>query len=208
MKVVYCAGTATDVGKTYVGAAVLTELRRLGCRVSARKPAQSFDPSESGPLDAEVLAAATGEVVADVCPPERTYEVAMAPPMAAAALGRSCPTVAELVAALAWPDPLPDVAWVEGVGGPRSPIAADGDGVDLCRLLRPDAVVLVADAGLGTINAVVLSSAPYQALGYQPLVVLNRYDDADDLHRRNREWLVERVGARVLIDPTEVAGSI
>ena len=61
--------------------------------------------------------------------------------------------------------------------------------------LRPDVVVLVADAGLGTINAVRLT---LHALGRSgaasAVVVLNRFDDRSDLHRRNLEWLRGREG--------------
>ncbi len=46
---------------------------------------------------------------------------------------------------------------VETAGGVRSPLAADGDCLDYCAALDPDVVVLVADAGLGTINAVRLT---------------------------------------------------
>src|SRR5690606_18753721 len=143
---------------TWVGAAVLAELGQRGVTVSARKPVQSFDPEDRGPLDAEVLASASGETPDEVCPPGCTYDVPMAPPMAAAVLGRAIPTLDELVAGLRWPVPEPAVRWVELVGGPRSPLTGDGDGVDLTARLAPDVVVLVADAGLGTINAVVLSA--------------------------------------------------
>jgi len=51
------AGTATEVGKTFVGAALLAELRATGVRVAARKPAQSFAIGELR-TDADVLAAA------------------------------------------------------------------------------------------------------------------------------------------------------
>jgi dethiobiotin synthetase len=203
-EIVYCVGTATDVGKTWMGAAVLAELRRRGRVVAACKPVQSYDPADEGPLDAEALAAATGQHPDEVCPPGRTYEVAMAPPMAAEVLGRACPALGELVPA----PPADGLLWVEGVGGPRSPVAADGDGVDLCAALAPDVVVLVADAGLGTINAVVLSIEPLRALGHEPLVVLNRYDAADDLHRRNLEWLVARLGLDVVTAPAAVADRV
>jgi dethiobiotin synthetase len=203
---VVCTGTATEVGKTWVGAAVLAELRRRGATVSARKPAQSFAPEDPhDERDAAVLAAATGEPVHDVCPPERSYEVPMAPPMAAEVLGRELPPLAELVDVLAWPEPAPQVRWVELVGGPRSPLAADGDGVDLTRALHPDRVVLVADAGLGTINAVLLSAAPFQDLGLEPIVLLNRYDRAVDLHERNRAWLAARCAGPVVTSTVELA---
>jgi dethiobiotin synthetase len=203
---VVCTGTATEVGKTWVGAAVLAELRRRGATVAARKPAQSFAPEDPhDERDAAVLAAATGEPVHDVCPPERSYEVPMAPPMAADVLGRDHPSLAELAAAIAWPEPAPQVRWVELVGGPRSPLADDGDGVDLTRALQPDRVVLVADAGLGTINAVVLSSAPFRELGLEPVVLLNRYDAAVDLHQRNRAWLAERGAGPVVTSTVALA---
>lgn len=134
-RLVVALGTATEVGKTWVGARVLEELRRAGVSVGARKPVQSFAPGD-GATDAEVLAAATGEAVEDVCPPHRWYEVAMAPPMAADALGRAPFTAADLVRELRWPQGV-TVGWVETVGGPRSPIAADGDSADLAAALAP-----------------------------------------------------------------------
>ena len=82
----------------------------------------------------------------------------MAPPMAAEALGRPPFTLADLVASCDWPAPAVDVGLVETAGGVRSPLAADGDCLALCAELTPDLVVLVADAGLGTINAVRLTT--------------------------------------------------
>lgn len=195
-RLVVMSGTATEIGKTYVGAALARVLRTDGMTVAARKPAQSFEPGQ-GPLDAEVLAAATGEHPDEVCPPHRSYEVAMAPPMAAQVLARPPVLLDDLIAELRWP-PNVDVGLVEGVGGPRSPIAIDGDTVDLAARLHPHVVVLVADAGLGTINAVRMSLA---ALGaFEVVVMLNRFDDGDDLHRRNREWLEKECEVVVTVE--------
>jgi len=166
-------------------------------QVAARKPAQSFAPGD-GPTDADVLAAATGERPEEVCPPARWYEVAMAPPMAAAVLGRPVPTLGDLVAETRWP-PGTELGWVETVGGPRSPVATDGDSASLAAALEPDLAVLVADAGLGAVNAVLLSAAAIDAL---TVVVLNGYQDTD-LHRRNRDWLA-RSGLDVLTGPEEL----
>jgi dethiobiotin synthetase len=200
-RVVVALGAATEVGKTWVGATVLGELARAGRRVAARKPVQSFAPGE-GPTDAEVLAAATGERPEDVCPRHRWYEVPMAPPMAADALGRPPFAVADLVAELSWP-PGVDVGWVETVGGPRSPVAADGDSATLAAALGPDLLVLVADARLGAINAVLLSLA---ALHARPVVVLS-HDDGSDVCARNRAWL-ESEGLDVADGPQDVAQRI
>ena len=114
---VVCTGTATEIGKTWVGAAVLSALAADGVSVAAQKPVQSFDPAETGPTDADVLAAATGVHPHDVCAPHRWYPVAMAPPMAAAVLEREVFTVEDLVAELRWPSPEPGVRWLETVGG-------------------------------------------------------------------------------------------
>ncbi|HEX5265142.1 MAG TPA: dethiobiotin synthase [Acidimicrobiales bacterium] len=208
-RLVLVVGTGTEVGKTWVACALARALRAAGVEVAARKPAQSFDPADPGPTDAELLAVATGEKAGEVCRPELTYPVPMAPPMAAAALGRPAPTMAELVGGLAdgpaWGDGL-GVGIVEAAGGVRSPLADDGDSVDLARAIRPDLVVLVADAGLGTIHAV-RSAAP--ALADWPLaVVLNRYDAGSDLHRRNRAWLAERDRLPVYTDVAAVLGDL
>jgi len=193
---VVCTGTATEIGKTWVGAAVLSTLARNGHSVAARKPVQSFDPGETGPTDADVLATATGEHPHDVCPAHRWYPAAMAPPMAAAVLERSVFTVADLVSEVRWPAPEPDVRWLETIGGVRSPIAFDGDCVAITAAVTPDVVVLVADASLGTINSVRLSAS---ALAPWPvLVYLNHYDGDDELHALNRAWLADTDGFEVL----------
>lgn len=193
-------GTHTDVGKTWVTAATAQALGSLGLAVAARKPVESFEAS-GGPTDSELLAAATAEDPALVCPRHRRYEVAMAPPMAADALGRPPFTIAELLGELRLPPR--GIALVETVGGPRSPIAADGDSVALTGALQPDDVVLVGDAGLGAINALALSAA---ALEPHPChVFLNRFDAGDELHVANRCWLRERLGIDALVDVADLA---
>ena len=72
----------------------------------------------------------------------------------------------------------------------RSPQADDGDACDLVGALAPDLVLLVADAGLGTINSIRLSMdalAPPPGGPVPAVVVLNRYDDHHEIHRRNRD---------------------
>lgn len=190
-RLVVVAGTGTGVGKTWVAAELA---RQIGRGVAARKPVQSFDTL---PTDADVLAAATGEAPEAVCPPHRSYPIAIAPFMAADRLGLPAFTLADLVAEIRWP--AVDVGIVEAAGGVRSPMTSDGaDTVDLCDALQPDAVVLVADAGLGTLNAVRLC---LDALAHHPVtVLLNRFDAGDALHVENRGWLVSRGRVAVLTE--------
>jgi dethiobiotin synthase len=201
-RLVVVTGTGTEVGKTWVVARVAAALTDHGLVVAARKPVQSFPPGDSE-TDADVLADATGDDPLVVCGPDRWYAVAMAPPMAAEALGRPAFTIGELTAELAWPGAV-DVGFVEGAGGARSPLASDGDTVDLARALDADAIVLVADAGLGTINAVRLAHAPLAEIA-PVTVLLNRYHATDDLHARNREWLATRAGLEVTVTAAELA---
>jgi len=129
--------------------------------------------------------------------------------MAAAALGLRGPTIADLAGELAWPAPAVDVGLLETAGGVRSPQADDGDVIDLAAAVAPDHVLLVADAGLGTINAVRLSvgaltgrrsGAPPPPT---PVVLLNRFDPTSDLHRRNLAWL-RHTDALAVTEVTEV----
>jgi dethiobiotin synthetase len=202
-------GTGTEVGKTWVACELITALRRQGASVAARKPAQSHAPEETW-SDADRLATASDEDPADVCPSHRRYAVPMAPPMAADALGLPPFSIADLAGEISdrWPREGVDVGVVEGAGGVASPHAHDGDMVDLITALEPDCTILVADAGLGTINAVRLSE---RALAGWPVIVfLNRWDRADDLHVRNREWLATRgaVAVAVATDMGQLVASL
>ena len=220
-RLIVVVGTGTGIGKTWVSARLLSTLRSAGVRVAARKPAQSFAPGDDpAGLDAAVLGAATGEPAETVCPPHRWYPVAMAPPMAADVLGRDRITTAALTEELTWPATGVAVGLVETAGGVRSPQAHDGDAVTLIAALAPDLILLVADAGLGTINAVRLSvdalaargapgagatgeTDPEGVTGAPVIVVMNRFDGSDDLHRRNRNWLGEQDAMTVVALPGE-----
>lgn len=193
-------GTQTEIGKTWVAARLLAYASQRGLRVAARKPAQSFEPGQ-GSTDAELLAAATGERAEEVCPSHRNYPLALAPPMAADLLQRPRILLDELCTEIRWPAGI-DLGLVETVGGPRSPLSHDADSVDLIQRLRPDRVILVADAGLGTLNAVRLSLACLAPL--TATVFLNRFDTDDRLHRLNRDWLRERYGVDVATEVAEL----
>lgn len=196
MTTIFVTGTGTEVGKTWTLVRLLTELRDRGHHVAARKPVQSFAPEEVGHTDAELLAAVSDSNPLTVCPGHRWYATPMAPPMAADALGLPPFDISDLAREL---DVLHTAGsasvFVEGAGGPRSPIASDGDNVDLARALGARLALLVADAGLGTINAVRLC---VDALaGFDTLVLLNRYEPTVDLHARNQRWL-DAAGYQVL----------
>jgi dethiobiotin synthetase len=209
-RLVAVVGTGTAVGKTWVSARVCQTLAARGRAVAARKLAQSFVPGDldARATDAHVLARATGDRPESVCPPHRWFEVPMAPPMAAQALGRPPFTVADLVAELHWPVGCP-VGLLETAGGLLSPQADDGAAPSLLQAIGPDLVLVVADTALGVVHAVRAVVGP---LGSVPtVVVLNRFDPTADLHRRSRDWLAQRDGLSVVALPggeAEVADRI
>ena len=189
------AGTGTEVGKTWTAVKLIERARGRGMRAAARKPAQSYS-NEDRTTDADLLAAATGETAREVCPAHRWYPVPMAPPMAAEALERTRIELHELLEETRWCEDA-DLTLIETAGGLCSPIAHDADNLMLIEQLAPTKVVLVADAGLGTLNSVRLC---LRALGAMPTIVfLNRFDEQSELHRRNREWLV-REGVATCVD--------
>jgi dethiobiotin synthetase len=200
-RLVVVTGTGTEVGKTWWTAALARALRARGVAVAARKPVQSYAP-EDDTTDAGVLAAATGTDAYSVCPPARWLPRAMAPPMAAAALGRPEFTIEDLVGGIEWPNDCA-VGFVEGAGGVRSPLATDGDTTDLVRALEPDVVLVVAHAGLGVINGA--RSALDALAGNTVVVALNHFDRHDPVHQANHDWLVARDALDVVIAPGELA---
>ena len=192
-------GTDTEVGKTWLTVELALALQQRGAAVIIRKPVQSFDPGDRT-TDADILAEASGEDPIAVCPGHRRYPLAMAPPMAADALGGPSFKLDELIAEMELPSS--GVALVEGIGGARSPLAHDGDSVDLAHSLRADLVVLVGPAGLGAINSVRLATMALDRL--RTVVFLNRFNAADTLHAANRRWLTDVDGFDVATSPQEL----
>jgi hypothetical protein len=67
-------------------------------------------------------------------------------------------------------------------------------------------VLLVAEAGLGAINAVRMSVDAFA--GAPVVVVLNAYDEDDVVHHENRDWLRDRDGYDVVTGPDTAAARI
>ncbi len=114
--------------------------------------------------------------------------------MAATVLGRDAFTVEDLsrevIASWSGDDTNADIGLVESAGGAWSPQASDAKHVgDFANALGADGVLLVADAGLGVINAVRGAIAAFD-LTRPVIVMLNRFDENNPLHVANRDWLV------------------
>jgi len=195
MKGLFVTGTDTGVGKTLLTAGLVLVLRAQGHDVGVAKPVQSGALAADPTGDAMLLKTWTGvtdaaEEIAPFC-----FTAPLAPLIAAELEGRTLALddVVEHVQALASRH---EALIVEGAGGLLVPVGADWTIGDLARALELPLLV-VARAGLGTVNHTALTVLAARRLGLEPAcVVLNgRGDDSSSTNAR----LIEHVaGTRVL----------
>ena len=192
----FITGTDTEVGKTYVAAAIAASLRQSGRRVAVLKPvATGCVKSREGLIseDAELLAAAsdTDQPLDLICP--NRYVEPLAPSVAArrarqpvdyAAIARSI-ALAGIV----------DVWIVEGAGGVLTPLDEEHTMRDLIAALGLPAVV-VATPKLGTINHTLMSVEALRNAGITVAgVVMNRYPtDTPSVAEETAVAEIERLG--------------
>ncbi|MEU6591396.1 dethiobiotin synthase [Streptomyces sp. NPDC046881] len=196
MPVLVITGTGTEVGKTVTTAAVAAAALAAGRSVAVVKAAQTgVRPDERG--DADEVARLAGPVTATEL---ARFPEPLAPGTAARRAGMA-PVhpheVAERAAKLATEH---DLVLVEGAGGLLVRFdAAGGTLADVARLLSAP-VLVVAQAGLGTLNVTELTA---RELRRQELefagVVIGSWPDAPDLATRcNVADLPEVAGAPLL----------
>src|SRR5215468_3533076 len=193
---VFVTATDTGVGKTQVASALLSLLADSGLSPAAFKPYESGCTRLSRPADAlELRAAARSSDSLDrIC--VHRFRAPLAPGVAAARLGR----VADLrpvLAAFRSFGQRPLVA--EGAGGLLVPLDPRRDVVDLVEALGLP-VLLVARAGLGTLNHTGLSLRLLRARRIPVrAVVLSRSSPVRDPSvEDNAAWLARRHAVPVL----------
>ncbi len=178
MRGLFVTATDTGVGKTEVSCALLAEARAGGLDAIGMKPAQSGEaPGE--PSDAERLVAACegAEPLEAVCP--YRFAAPLAPAVAARLEGRAVSMGRILDAARALAARHPAIL-VEGAGGLLVPLTERETYADLAVALGLP-VVLVARAGLGTVNHVALTVEALRRRGLAlAAIVLNRTVPVDD----------------------------
>ena len=167
MTVLFVTGTDTEVGKTVVTAALATVQLSLGRTVAVVKPAQTgIGPDEDGDL-AEVRRLA-GDVA--------TYEGVrlpdpLAPDTAARVAGLELPGLADQRGLVDRVAATHDTTLVEGAGGVLVNLGENWNLVDLADSVRyaghQVVLVVVARAGLGTLNHATLTVQAIQARGLE-----------------------------------------
>lgn len=168
----FVTGTDTGVGKTVVTAAIAAALRSEGKNVGVWKPVQSGAALGQGITDAERLLKGAGMLELPEAVSPFTFEAPLAPMLAARHAGVEL-TMDGLIAAGTPLAERYDALLVEGAGGVAVPLTEDALMADFMAELGMPALI-VARAGLGTINHTLLTASYLQRRGIPLLgVILN-----------------------------------
>ena len=162
-KAIFITGTGTDIGKTYITGLIVKKLAESGAAAAYYKAAMSGnDRRPDGSLipgDALFVKNTSGiaQSLESMCP--YIYENAYSPHLASRIEGNpvEMPVVKEGFQKLAGEY---DFITMEGSGGILCPICFDEAKIQLEDVIRELNLssLLIADAGLGTINSVVLTA--------------------------------------------------
>lgn len=203
-KKLFITGTGTDVGKTYVSGLILKKLKESGVSAAYYKAAMSGNERSADgsliPGDALHVKRVSGisQPLEEMCP--YVYETAVSPHLASQMEGN--PIQMEVVlegfrkACQGY-----EYVTMEGSGGILCPICFDEKEIWL-----PDVVkacdlgcLIVADAGLGTINAVGLTAFYLKAHDI-PLkgIIFNHFQPGDPMQEDNLKMCEHLTGAKVV----------
>lgn len=190
-KALFVTGTGTDTGKTYVTGLIVKKLQEAQKNPAYYKAAMSGnDRRPDGTLipgDALAVQTMSGidQSLASMCP--YVYEHAYSPHLASRLEGN--PVVMDVVThGFADVTAVYDYVTVEGSGGILCPICFDEARIQLEDVVKELHLssILIADAGLGTINSVVLT-AEYMKTHGLPLkgIIFNHYHPGDVMEDDN-----------------------
>lgn len=169
MTVLVVTGTDTGVGKTVVTSALVVAARKHGSVVVVKPVQTGLAPDDDEPADLDEVRRLAGQV--DVVEAVRLPDP-LAPDSAARLRGTTVPPVSEHTARIRDLAARYDTVLVEGAGGLLVRLdTAGGTLLDLAAELAADLavrVLVVARAGLGTLNHTELTVAALRARGIEP----------------------------------------
>ena len=203
-KSLFVIGTGTDVGKTYVSGLILKKLHESGIHAAYYKAAMSGnEKGEDGSLipgDALWVKEHSGiaQPLQEMCP--FVYESAVSPHLASRLEGNPVDLGAVMDSFHTLKNCYEYIT-MEGSGGVLCPLRFDGQELWLPDVIRSCGFgcLLVADAGLGTINQAGLT-AFFLRQQNLPLkgVILNHYEPGNVLHEDNKKMCKYVTGVKVV----------
>ena len=213
-KAVFLTGTGTDIGKTYIAGLIVKKLAEAGKNPAYYKAAMSGnDRREDGSLipgDALFVQKTSGisQSLEEMCP--YLYENAWSPHLASRVEGNPVDLEVVRKGFLETADKY-DFITMEGSGGILCPLCFDERRIQLEDVIREFELssILVADAGLGTINSVVLT-VEYMKAHSLPIkgIIFNHYHPGNIMEDDNIFMCEHMTGlpviAKVQDDATEL----
>lgn len=190
-KAVFITGTGTDIGKTYVTGLIVKALHAAGKRAAYYKAAASGNVRrEDGTLivgDAESVNGISGisQPVESMCP--YVYEHAYSPHLASQIEGNPVDMGVVKKGFKALCEEY-DFITMEGSGGILCPIRTGDVKIQLEDIIKELGLscVIIADAGLGTINSVVLTVEYMKAHNINIKgIIFNNYHDGNIMEEDN-----------------------
>lgn len=198
-KGLFITATGTDIGKTYVTALIVKKLRSLGINAGYYKAAvsgaESVSESDAGYVNKIAQIGEREELLLSYL-----YKTPVSPHLAARIEGNPA-EISVIKSTFERVCGEYDFVTMEGSGGIVCPIRKDEKTVifleDIIRELGLPSLI-VADAGLGTINAVVTTSEYMKARNLAVNgIILNKWNDSE-MQRDNLAMIEELTGIKVV----------
>ncbi len=203
-KNLFITGTGTDIGKTYVTALILKKLKENGKSAAYFKAAMSGNDKDSNgdliPGDALHVKniSKISQEIEEMCP--YIYENAVSPHLASRVEGN--PVKLNVVKEKFYEVCSKyDYVTMEGSGGIICPISFDEEKIQLEDIIKELdlSCLIIADAGLGTINYVVLTAEYMKNKGI-PIkgIIFNHYHEGNVMEEDNIRMCEYLTGLKVL----------
>lgn len=203
-KKLFITGTGTDIGKTYVTGLILKKFQDNQKNAAYYKAAMSGnDRRPDGTLipgDALHVKTVSGisQPLGEMCP--YVYETAVSPHLASQIEGNPVDMKTVLQTFDTVCDRY-DYVTAEGSGGILCPLRSDEQNIQLEDFIKARDLncLIIADAGLGTINSVVLT-VEYMRTHDLPVkgIIFNHYEAGNRLHEDNLFMCEAMAGLKVL----------
>ena len=203
-KKLFIVGTDTDIGKTYISGLIVKKLNESGASAAYYKAAMSGNERNTDgtliPGDALFVRQTSGisQPLSDMCP--YVYEAAVSPHLAAKLEGNPVKLI-KVIGGLKYVLENYEYVTLEGSGGILCPICFDDKELWLQDIITACGApcLLVADAGLGTINSAGLTAFYMKEKGI-PLkgIIFNNFIPGDVMHEDNIRMCEHLTGLKVL----------
>ena len=203
-KKLFITGTGTDIGKTYVTGLILKKFQDNQKTAAYYKTAMSGNERHPDgtliPGDALHVKTVSGisQPLEEMCP--YVYETAVSPHLASQIEGNPVDMKTVLQTFDTVCDRY-DYVTAEGSGGILCPLRSDEQNIQLEDFIKARDLncLIIADAGLGTINSVVLT-VEYMRTHDLPVkgIIFNHYETGNRLHEDNLFMCETMTGLKVL----------